>query len=204
MTVTPQFPLGTVLFPSMALPLHVFEPRYRTLVADILAGDGHFGVVMIERGSEVGGGDQRTSWGTLARVVEAEELADGRWHLMTIGVSRFRVVEWLPDDPYPVADIELWPDEPPTDEGSSCYAEVQAKFRRCMGLASEAGFNVGRVPNELDDLTLGCLQMSALAPVGPHDKNALLGAPGPTQRLHLLSEVLDTSIAIIESRLLGS
>ena len=55
----PMFPLGTVLFPYAVLPLHVFEPRYRALTEHCLAGDGCFGVVLIERGSEVGGGDTR-------------------------------------------------------------------------------------------------------------------------------------------------
>ncbi|MEN3314917.1 MAG: uncharacterized protein V7605_1151, partial [Acidimicrobiaceae bacterium] len=54
-----MFPLGTVLFPGLALPLHVFEPRYQSLVQACLDGDGHFGIVLIERGSEVGGGDVR-------------------------------------------------------------------------------------------------------------------------------------------------
>ena len=69
-----MFPLGTVLFPYATLPLHVFEPRYRVLVHDCLASDApEFGVVLIERGSEVGGGDVRFRTGTVARLVEAAE-----------------------------------------------------------------------------------------------------------------------------------
>ncbi|MEL6986015.1 MAG: LON peptidase substrate-binding domain-containing protein, partial [Actinomycetota bacterium] len=79
----PQFPLRSVLFPSMVLPLHVFEPRYRTMVHDLLEGDGRFGVVMIDRGSDTGGQDQRSSFGTVARIVESEEYPDGRWGLIT-------------------------------------------------------------------------------------------------------------------------
>ena len=67
----PMFPLGTVLFPSVFLPLHVFEPRYQELTRDCLAGDNEFGVVLIERGSEVGGGDARFDVGTVARIIEA-------------------------------------------------------------------------------------------------------------------------------------
>ena len=83
-----MFPLHTVLFPGVALPLHVFEPRYRALTRHCLDGDGRFGVVLIERGSEVGGGDARLSVGTCARIVEAAELPDGRWVLMVLGVER--------------------------------------------------------------------------------------------------------------------
>ena len=76
-----MFPLGSVLFPSAYLPLHVFEERYRQLVRDCLAGNGEFGVVLIERGSEVGGGDVRTEVGTVARIVEVTEFDDGRFAL---------------------------------------------------------------------------------------------------------------------------
>ena len=73
-----MFPLGGVLLPGAVLPLHVFEPRYRQLVVDCLAdddGDPEFGVTLIERGSEVGGGDQRTDVGVVARMVRVEALA---------------------------------------------------------------------------------------------------------------------------------
>ncbi len=83
-----MFPLGTVLLPGMPLSLHVFEPRYRQMVDDCRAGDGTFGVVLIERGSEVGGGDVRTDVGTLTRIVEARELPDGRWLLGTYHPSQ--------------------------------------------------------------------------------------------------------------------
>src|SRR6266508_2601753 len=94
-----MFPLGNVLFPHAQLPLHVFEPRYRALAETCLAGDGEFGVVLIERGSEVGGGDTRFSVGTVARIVAAGRLPDGRYLLATEGTRRLRVREWLPDAP---------------------------------------------------------------------------------------------------------
>ena len=83
-----MFPLGTVLFPYGVLPLHVFEPRYRLLTEHCLAGDGCFGVVLIERGSEVGGGDTRFDVGTVARIVRAGQLPDGRYVLATVGIQR--------------------------------------------------------------------------------------------------------------------
>src|SRR5437588_1623504 len=103
----PMFPLQTVLFPGVAMPLHVFEPRYRALTRHCLDGDGRFGVVLIERGSEVGGGDVRVSVGTGARIVESAELPDGRWLLMVVGVERVGVRRWLPDDPYPQAEVDV-------------------------------------------------------------------------------------------------
>src|SRR3984885_12142090 len=77
----PMFPLGTVLFPHAVIPLHVFEPRYRALMRHCLDADRRFGVVLIERGSEVGGGDQRASVGTQGVITRAAELPDGRWVL---------------------------------------------------------------------------------------------------------------------------
>src|SRR5260370_38243553 len=66
----PMFPLGTVLLPFAHLPLHIFEPRYRALVKDCTPGDGEFGVVLIERGHEVGGGDVRFEGGPVAHIVQ--------------------------------------------------------------------------------------------------------------------------------------
>ena len=103
----PMFPLGTVLFPHAVLPLHIFEHRYRALAETCLRGDGRFGVVLIERGDEVGGGDTRFGVGTVARIVEAARTPDGRYLLATVGTERFRVRKWLDDDPYPRAEIDV-------------------------------------------------------------------------------------------------
>ena len=82
-----MFPLGSVLFPHAALPLHVFEPRYRALVEDCLAGEPDFGVVLIERGSEVGGGETCFGVGTVTRIVEAGQFPDGRYALVTMCIG---------------------------------------------------------------------------------------------------------------------
>lgn len=204
MGIMPQFPLGSVLFPSMVLPLHVFELRYRALVKDVLAGDGTFGVVLIERGSEVGGGDRRTGFGTTAKVMEAEEFSDGRWALIAVGVERFAVSDWLDDDPYPRAEVEPWPDEESDADLSTAYERVTAKFRRCMALAAESGLDVGPVPDAVDDIRVGCMHMSALVPVTSHDKQLLLGAPGPGRRLALLEDMIDSAAELIELQLRDS
>ena len=99
----PMFPLSAVLFPHASMPLHVFEPRYRAMMHDCLAGDARFGIVLIERGSEVGGSDQRSALGTRGVITGAAELPDGRWVLEVQGEALIQVEEWLPDDPYPVA-----------------------------------------------------------------------------------------------------
>jgi len=120
-----MFPLGNVLFPHAQLPLHVFEPRYRALAETCLAGDGEFGVVLIERGSEVGGGDTRFSIGTVARIVAAGRLPDGRYLLATEGTRRLRVREWLPDDPFPRAEVELLGEPGSSGDAGAARADVE-------------------------------------------------------------------------------
>ncbi|MEM7322820.1 MAG: LON peptidase substrate-binding domain-containing protein [Actinomycetota bacterium] len=201
MTAMPLFPLNLVLFPTMVLPLHIFEPRYRALVHDVLEGDGEFGVVMIERGRDTGGEDHRSDYGTIAKVVEAEEFPDGRWGLVSVGTERFRITEWLPDDPYPRADIERWPDETDVPPPAGEFDAVSTKFRRCMAMASEAGVDVGPVPDVISPDEIGTMQMAAMLPVGPFDKQRLLGAPTCVERLAGLDTALDETLELIEIKL---
>ena len=201
MTELPQFPLGTVLFPSMVLPLHVFEPRYRVMVHRIMDGDRRFGVVMIERGSDTGGQDQRSDFGTVARIVEAEELPDGRWGLVAVGVERFRITRWLTDDPYPRAEIEPWPDEDDAPLDVDRFRQIETKFRRCMALASELGVDTGPLPDRIEASELGTMQLSALLPVGPLDKQRLLGSVGCCDRLTALEVAIDDATSMIELKL---
>jgi Lon protease-like protein len=199
-----MFPLGTVLVPSAGLPLHVFEPRYRALVHDCLAGDREFGVVLIERGSEVGGDDVRTVAGTVAHIVEAVELPDGRWALATVGVRRLRVLEWLPDDPYPVAEVEDWPDPDPGPEHRKALRECLVLLRRALALAAEAGDAAAPATIELtDDPVLAGYQAIAVAPIGPLDRHALLAASTPDERVARLTELLRDAVEVLGLRLGG-
>jgi uncharacterized protein len=200
-SLVPQFPLGTVLFPGMVLPLHVFEPRYRELTRAVLARDAEFGVPLIERGSEVGGGDVRSDVGTVARIIEAEELPDGRWGLITVGVRRYRVLRWLADDPYPQAEVEEWPDADAPVERDAYDAAV-ASLRRTLALASELG-QPGLPPSaELSpDPAEGSFQLATLAPLGPLDKQALLRAETAADRIALVHRALDELADLLVLRL---
>ena len=115
MAVIPMFPLGMVLLPGGVLPLHVFEPRYRQMVVDCLRQDGEpeFGQALITHGSEAGGGDERAMVGTIAQMIKVEALDEERYSMVTVGTRRIRVSAWLPDEPYPLADVDDWPDEDP-------------------------------------------------------------------------------------------
>ena len=197
-----MFPLGTVLFPSLFLPLHVFEDRYRTMIRACLDGDREFGVVLIERGSEVGGQDVRTDVGTVARIVEARELEDGRWVVGSVGVRRLRVQTWLPDDPYPRAGVEDWEDGPVPADGAARYDATVSRLRRVLALTRELGDPAADATIELsDDPVLGSYQASAVAPLGPADQQRLLTAEDAGARLELLAHLLAEEEADLRARL---
>jgi ATP-dependent Lon protease len=197
-----MFPLGTVLFPTEFLPLHVFEPRYRALARDCLAGDGEFGVVLIERGHEVGGGDVRTDVGTIARIIESAELPDGRMLLATFGMRRIRVARWLDDDPYPRADVADFREPPAGPAAEARYREVQTLLRRVLALRAELGESVTESTIELaDDPGLGSFQASAVAPLGPFDKHLLLCTPTAEERLAVLVRLLAEEADVLTRRI---
>lgn len=203
-----MFPLGTALLPGEPLALQVFEPRYVALVRGILANElaPEFGVVLISRGSEVGGADERTDVGTLARVVEIGELPGGRFALRCVGGDRIRVERWLPDEPFPRADITAWPDEPdgPIDE-----APVRERLVELYAVAAELAERDGRPFPPLDplaDLPDGPTERSYVlllrSGLGQTDRHAALAAPGPSRRLALLATALDDRIAALRFALL--
>jgi uncharacterized protein len=199
-----MFPLGTVLLPGAYLSLHVFEPRYRALVQACLDGTPEFGVALIERGSEVGGGDARFDVACVARIVEAVELPDGRWALGTVGARRIQVRRWLEDAPYPVAEVTPWPDPPAGPAAAEARAPLVAATRRLLALSAELGEPVAPATTDVDeDPVLATYQLAALAPLGPMDRLALLRAADPDARAALLGRLLDEAIEVAEARLAG-
>ncbi len=199
-----MFPLGTVLFPHMPLPLHVFEPRYRALARDCLRHGQQFGVVLIERGSEVGGGETRFGVGTAARIVEAARYPDGRWALLCLGTRRLRVATWLPDDPYPLALVEDLPEEPLGAAGIDLLATAEGEIRRALALAAELDEPAAPVGVELDgDPSVAAWQLAAAAPLGPVDKQRLLEEDEPTSRLRRLAASAADAAAVLAYRLSG-
>ena len=197
----PMFPLGTVLFPHMVLPLHIFEPRYRDLVADVLAGDGEFGVVLISRGHEVGGGELRTDVGTIAKVLQAEELDDGRWIVVAVGTGRFRVERWLPDDPYPRAEVVDLTEEQ-SEGAQERWRELAPRLRRVLAMQTELGEDA--VPADFDlaeDPRMACWQGAVLSPLNPHDAQRVLVTERWDERLDLVDELLEGVEEVLSYRL---
>jgi Lon protease-like protein len=137
MTEFPMFPLGTVLFPSMPLPLRVFEPRYLTMLAEILPDEpSEFGVVLIERGSEVGGGEHRFPLGTIARIINLDA-AEDFVVLVAEGTHRVEVTQWLSDDPYPRAEVRVLEDLVWSDALLPLRDRAERAVRALLALATE-------------------------------------------------------------------
>lgn len=207
-----MFPLSTVLFPDAALPLHVFESRYLTMVRDCLAGgagggvasvlgagrddwrpvDRSFGVVLISRGSEVGGGDERFDLGTVARIERMAEAGGGRRYVLAHGIERISVASWLDDDPYPRAEVEPRPSVVATGDAEGLRA-AEAAVRKLCSLLSELGERPA-LPFELPlarDVDVGSWQLCELVPLSPLDRQQLLTTDAVAERMDLLVELCE-------------
>jgi Lon protease-like protein len=195
MVATPMFPLGSVLFPGVPIPLRVFEPRYLTLVGRLLdeqdAGPD-FGVVLIERGHEAGGGDQRASVGTLARLVSVATGADDLF-IVGLGTRRFTVERWLEDDPYPRAEISMLPELEWSPALASLRADAEAVVRRVI--ARVAGPEAAADIELSEDPVASAWQLASIAPLGEYDRYALLRSPSTDV---LLRQLIDLTVAAEE------
>jgi uncharacterized protein len=198
--VLPLFPLGTVLFPGLVLPLHVFEERYRTLVQHLNALPEdvakEFGVVAIRRGWEVGSpdngasvtqGDSLTLYeiGCTAEVRQVTDLPDGRYDLMTVGRRRFRLLSVdAGAAPYLTGEVEWLPDDPDgtSDRAQDLAAGVLAAFQEYLRLvrANEDDDTGEQLP---DDPTVLSHLVAATASLTLDERQSLLAQPDTISRL---------------------
>jgi Lon protease-like protein len=205
-----MFPLQSALLPDEDLPLQIFEPRYAAMVRDCIRDkDPRFGVVLISQGREVGGGEVRCDVGTVARITEYADIAgSGRFVLRCRTGERIKVCEWLPDDPYPRAIVQAWPDELgwPVSAGQLEELEdrVMALFER-IAAARDFPLPEREVVLGADaDIVDPGERLYALAsrvPIGPADRYSVLAAPTAAERLAALSEAVDSVAAVIEFQL---
>ena len=189
------FPLNTVLFPGMRLPLHIFEPRYRAMLGRCIETDGVFGVVLIAEGEEVGPAAIPHMIGTTARVEKVEYLPDGRFNLLALGETRFRIERIVAEEPHVVGDVELAPLSADVPETAVQALEgVRQRFERLVTLMIE--IQAGYMPEfELpaDALQLAYL-IAAGIPTGPASAQRLLEADSLADLLDLERELLDLRI----------
>ena len=177
--------------PAMPLSLRIFEERYLKLTGDlILQENPEFGVVLIDRGPEVGGGEKRLSLGTLASVTNIGTL-DQFYGIEAVGTQRFRVNAWLPDDPYPMADIDFIPDLIWDESLLAEKIKLEMKVRNLLAFASEFGdLQYGSDTELSDDPISSCWQLAGVLPVGPLDQLDLLNSESPQELMSKTNEIV--------------
>lgn len=203
-----MFPLERAMLPGEELPLRIFEPRYSAMVSDCLEmDDPAFGAVLIAAGREVGGGDARSDVGALAHIAEVADFGDGRYRINAVIAERIRVLEWHPDNPYPRAAIELWPDEPGEHVGADAIRDVEdsmvALFERIAGArgAEVSGRDIVAGADEGSDAATWLYALATRLPMGQADRYSVLTAPTVAARLAALRDAVETVSALVEFQL---
>ena len=207
------FPLESAQLPDQDLPLRIFEPRYSALVRHCLDSGEPFGVVLISRGREVGGDDSRCDIGVVARITECVDEGSGRYALLCRAGERIRVCEWLPDDPFPRATVQAWPDEPGDPVTGAQLRAVEDRVMALFERIAEArgaqlpdrdvvlGYDPGYDQAGTDDAAGRLFTLAARIPMGAADRYAVLSAPSAADRLAALREAVDAVAEMVEFQL---
>jgi Lon protease-like protein len=127
----PLFPLNLVLFPGMALPLHIFEPCYREMTAHCLADQAPFGVVLAQAEGEHTR-QVSAKVGTFARIADSHQLPDGRYNLLACGTHRFEIVEWRRKRPYLTGLVRPYRDHAEEDIATTLVTTTRESLRRYL------------------------------------------------------------------------
>jgi uncharacterized protein len=200
----PLFPLGTVLFPGLLLPLHIFEDRYRQLVHDLLAEPEprRFGVLAIRKGRETGidGISALYQIGCTATVRQVTERDNGRFDLVTAGTQRFRLTELDDSRPYLQGDVDLLPEEAGDDSAAERAAQaVQGAFRTYLSALATHGATQLSMPDLPDDPVLLSYLVAASMIIDLSDKQALLAEPDAAGRLTAERSLLSRETTMLRS-----
>jgi uncharacterized protein len=203
-TKLPLFPLGSVLYPGLVLPLHIFEDRYRKLVADLLAGPEprQFGVVAIRYGSETGidGVSALYETGCTAELQRVEPYEDGRFDLVTVGSQRFRLLGLGDQAPYFTGDVEWLPEEVGDEaEAGLVLTAVQQSFRSYLALIAERGGAHVTIPEMPDEPMLMSYLVAAAIVVDLPVKQRLLEEPDAHRRLLAERKLLGLEMRMLRS-----
>ena len=202
----PLFPLSTVLFPGMRLPLHIFEERYRLLVAHLRAQPEprRFGVIAIRQGREVGA-DGITALhevGCVAAVRQITPHPDGRFDLATVGTERFRLLRVDDSLPYFQGEVEPLKDEPASGTGEAeafAVSRVQAGFRAYLNALADRGGGVISVTDLPDEPLLLSYVVGAAMIIDLPERQSLLAAPSALERLRLERSLLVRETAMFRA-----
>jgi uncharacterized protein len=201
----PLFPLSTVLFPGMRLPLNIFEERYRRLVRDLKAEPEprQFGVVAIRKGRETGaenieGLESLYEVGCVAAVRQLNEQPDGGFDLQTVGTERFRLLSLDQSLPYFRGEIERLPDKPGGRE-DPVVDRVQAGFREYLNALADRGGGVISVADMPDEPLLLSYVVAAAMIIDLPDRQGLLAAPDAIARLKAERSLLVRETAMLRA-----
>lgn len=187
----PLFPLNTVLFPGMVLPLHIFEPRYKLMIGQCIADNAPFGVVLIRSGQEVGEAAVPYGVGTSAYVRKVDQLSDGRMNIECVGYQRFKINELQSTEAYMTGLIETMPaleEDLPTVPGLvETLKEILPPYLSLVSRATGKTFQADLLPGQADALAYWT---AIIAPLENADKQTLL-------ECERLSQLLETEIGMI-------
>ena len=196
----PLFPLNTVLFPGSALPLQIFEERYKRMMQDCLDSDSNFGVVLIKSGAEVGEPAVPHSTGTVAHIVQVSRVEGGRMFISVAGRQRFAIKEITQHQPYMGAQVELLHDEPdediPPTEMQAIREVVNEHVRLSLGLRG-GWVREARAPSDPAALSYF---IAGLLPIGLPEKQSLLEEPTASRRLEAELDLLRREIEPMRRR----
>ena len=195
----PLFPLNVVLFPGMALPLHIFEERYKAMIGDCIDQEQPFGVVLIKSGKEAGGSAEPFTIGTTARVVQVERLPKGRMNILTTGGHRFETEQVTQRTPHLEGRIKYLEEEPgePTPE---VMAELREEYGAYIkNLSSLAGGWTSQAETPQDPVTLS-YSVAAILDLPLHVRQALLESPTAGRRLERLLPIIKRGNKALQER----
>lgn len=189
----PIFPLPLVMLPNEFLPLHIFEDKYRQMLADIGPEGGLFGVSLFEAEGEFADRPETGTVGCAAEVRDVQTMPDGRSNIMTLGIVRYRLLDYVPGDkPYLVGDVAFFEDEPDDSPGLQPLAdEVFGIFERVAKAAYKMSDGRGRFPEILQTDPQSFSFLATVAFNFENDlKYQLLAMTSTAERLEKLREIL--------------
>ena len=191
MITLPMFPLSTVIFPESLFTLRVFEPRYLELVKECAMTRRGFGVCLIAKGHEVGGGDERFEYGTVSEILQVAEIGNGQLAISCVGRKRFRVLRWLEDSPYPKAVVEI---EEVTDSELIKQEQIDELKPVLLNIADTvfelSGIKQGKVAPSSANIIEELYHLAEHSFLGAFDRYKVLSSETLEIRFNLLSQLL--------------
>ncbi len=197
----PLFPLNTVLFPGMPLPLHIFEERYKKMIQLCLDEDVPFGVALIRHGSEALGPLAEPHFiGCTARITDVQNLAEGRMNITTLGEHRFRILSLDYDSIYLTGEVELYPiSAEKSDQLLPASRRLAPKVRQYMHLLNEID-DIELDPDNLPEDPLELAHLGAiLLQMPPEKKQELLISATALDMLDAANKIFDREIAFLRA-----